>query len=222
MTSANAIAVPVDDAPATLSVLLRTATADHHQHAETRQFIGALMGGELTIADYVRYLAQLAYIYEALEARDGSTDPAPMGDDRLARLASIESDLTALGAADWRETHPALPSTIAYANRLRELSVGHVPEYLAHHYTRYLGDLSGGQAIGAMIARHYGATPGQLAFAHFAQIEKPVIYKREYREALDALDFTDAQRQAAIDEARAAFDFNAALFDELGSLADAA
>ncbi|HWL02525.1 MAG TPA: biliverdin-producing heme oxygenase [Microbacteriaceae bacterium] len=223
MTSANAIAVPVVDAPAALSELLRSATADQHQRAETRPFIAELMGGELTLADYVSYVAQFAHVYEALESRDVSTDPAPLDDAaRLARLASIESDLAALGAADWRETHPALPATAAYVARLRELAQGRYAEYLAHHYTRYLGDLSGGQAIGAMIARHYGATPDQLAFFRFDDIEKPVIYKREYREALDALELTAEEREAILAEARAAFDYNAAVFDELGSRADAA
>lgn len=222
MTSANAIAAPDVDAPATLSELLRSATATQHEHAETRQFISELMGGSLSLAEYVDYVAQLAHVYEALEARDTSRDPDPLNDSRLTRLAAIESDLTALGATDWRVTHPALPATAAYVARLQELTEGHYAAYLAHHYTRYLGDLSGGQAIGAMIARHYGATPDQLAFYRFEEIEKPVIYKREYREALDALELSDAERAAAIAEARAAFDFNAAVFDELGSRADVA
>jgi len=222
MTSANAIAVHDVDAPAALSELLRSATADQHQRAETRPFIADLMGGALSLADYVDYVAQFAHVYEALEARDISRDPAPLDDPRLARLASIESDLAAFGVPDWRETHPALPATAAYVARLRELADGPVAEYLAHHYTRYLGDLSGGQVIGAMISRHYGATDDQLAFFRFDGIEKPVPYKRAYRDALDALELTDEERDAAVAEARAAFDYNAAVFDELGSRADAA
>ncbi|OJX63203.1 MAG: hypothetical protein BGO95_09085 [Micrococcales bacterium 73-13] len=214
--------MPVVDAPPALSELLRASTSDQHRRAETRTFISALMGGELALEDYVRYLAQLAHVYEALESRDASDDPAPLGDPRLARLAAIESDLAALGVADWRERHPALPSTAAYAARLREVAAGGVPEYLAHHYTRYLGDLSGGQAIGAMIARHYGATPEQLSFYRFDGIEKPVVYKRAYREALDALELDEAERGIAAAEAQAAFDHNAAMFDELDARADVA
>lgn len=222
MTSAHPTAAPEVETPGGLAYLLRTATAEQHQHAETRSFVTKLMGGELDLAGYVAYLAQLAYVYEALESRDTSADPAPVNDRALDRFTAIESDLVALGAADWRETHPALPATAAYAARLFELKDGPLPEYIAHHYTRYLGDLSGGQAIGAMIARHYGATAEQLAFYRFDGIEKPVIYKRAYREALDALELTDEQRDAAVAEARAAFDYNAAVFDELGSRAAAA
>jgi len=210
-------AAAIIDAPTTLSERLRTATMDRHHHAETRPFIAALMGGELSLADYVRYLAQFAWIYEALESRVRPDDPAFLREPRLARFPSIVADLEALGAGDWRTSRPALPATRAYVARLREVAVGGTPEYLAHHYTRYLGDLSGGQAIGAMIARHYGATPDQLGFFRFEGIEKPVAYKREYRAALDALELDEREREAAVAEARRAFDFNAAVFDALAA-----
>jgi heme oxygenase len=205
------------DAPPALSDLLRTATMSQHQRAETRPFIARLMGGELSIDAYVRYLAQYAYVYEALESRDQPDDPDFLRDPALDRFASIEHDLATLGAGDWRSTHPALPETAAYAARLREVAAGRPAEYVSHHYTRYLGDLSGGQAIGAMIARHYGATPDQLTVFAFDQIEKPVIYKREYREALDALTLDVEERAAAVTEANRAFDYNAAVFDALGT-----
>lgn len=207
----------VVDAPAALSEQLRTATMAQHQRAETRPYIARLMGGELALDDYVSYLAQFAYVYEALESRDQDDDPDFLRDARLARTAAIEADLASLGAPDWRTSHPALPATAEYAERLREVATGRPAEYLAHHYTRYLGDLSGGQAIGALIARHYGATPDQLTFFAFDGIEKPVVYKREYREALDALALDEDELEAAVNEAKRAFDYNAAVFDALGS-----
>jgi len=218
MTFEQATAEPRTEAEAApFSERLRNATMDRHRHAETRPFIGALMDGELSLGDYTRYLAQYAWVYEALESRHASDDPAFLRDERLARFPSITADLDALGAGDWRRSHPALPATADYTARLRELTTGRMPEYLAHHYTRYLGDLSGGQAIGAMIARHYGASPEQLAFFRFEGIERPVVYKRDYRAALDALELDETQREAAIAEARRAFDHNAAVFDELGA-----
>ena len=41
-----------------VAALVREASADDHRAAETRGFITALMGGELSLADYTRYLAQ--------------------------------------------------------------------------------------------------------------------------------------------------------------------
>ncbi|WP_430867266.1 heme oxygenase (biliverdin-producing) [Demequina aurantiaca] len=208
------------DAPAPhpgLAERVRTATAAEHQDTENRSFMTQLMGGELTLADYVTYLAQFAYVYRALESRVAQPgDPEFLGDPALARAACIESDLAALGAADWETSHPALPATAAYAARLLEVGQGDLPRYAAHHYTRYLGDMSGGQAIAKLVARYYGATPDQLAFYDFAEVPSTVRYKRAYRENLDALPFDEAQAQAMIDEAKAAFGYNGDIFNALG------
>lgn len=205
-----------------LAARLREATAPQHRDTETRSFITRLMSGELDLEAYTAYLAQYAYVYRALEARAAQAgDPDFMTDPGLARVASIESDLANLGGADWEQRHPALPATVAYVDHLRAIDAADVPRYLAHHYTRYLGDLSGGQAIAALVARHYGATEDQLAFYRFESIDSPVRYKRTYREGLDALDFTAQQEAALIAEAQAAFEFNGAIFEALDSVAAA-
>jgi heme oxygenase len=201
----------------TLHARLRESTAAQHRDTESRSFISALMGGDLALADYVRYLAQYAYVYRALEAREAQPgDPALVDDARLHRFPAIASDLIALGAADWECAHLPLPATAVYVDRLTSLAPTDVPRYLAHHYTRYLGDLSGGQAIASLVARHYGATADQLSFYRFEAIDNPAAFKREYREGINTLDFDEAQAQALIAEAQAAFDCNAAIFDELG------
>ncbi|WP_161498732.1 biliverdin-producing heme oxygenase [Microterricola pindariensis] len=212
----------VSEDPLALGARLRTETHDQHRSTESRTFIVRLMKGELSLADYTRYLAQMAWVYEALESRTPSESDFAIYDVRLNRLAEIESDLVALGAADWRSSHPALPSTQRYADRLRELVATDSPRYVAHHYTRYLGDLSGGQAISRLVARHYAATDEQLAFYRFDGIENHVHFKREYREQLDALPLSEEESAAVVEEALAAFEFNGALFDELQTPAVAA
>lgn len=197
------------------AAMIRQATSAQHKDAENRSFITALMGGELTLADYTRYLAQLAYVYRALEARvPAEGDPEIIVDPRLPRFLAICADLAALGAEDWETSHPALPETQAYVARLHEAH-GDVARYLAHHYTRYLGDLSGGLAIAKLVERHYGATQEQLGFYRFEGIDSPVTFKRAYREALDNLDFTAEQDAILVQEAQAAFDLNGALFTAL-------
>ena len=120
------IAPPAATAPATtepldVAGLVRAASADDHRAAESRSFITALMGGELSLDEYTRYLAQLAWVYEALEER-GSHDGDPaVFDPALARMAAIEADLAALGAPDWRDRHAPLPETAAYSELVREI-----------------------------------------------------------------------------------------------------
>ncbi|GAA1512056.1 heme oxygenase [Agromyces terreus] len=215
------IAPPAETASATepldVAALVRAATAEDHRNAETRGFITRLMGGELSLDDYTRYLAQFAWVYEALEARGSREGDPEVFDPTLARLDAIEADLAALGAADWRETHPPLPATTAYVAHLHEVSDDDV-RYLAHHYTRYLGDLSGGQAIAALVGRHYGATPEQLSFYDFdLGDEGPVRYKRRYREAMNALALQPGQVDVLIDEAKASFRLNGAIFEALAA-----
>jgi len=217
MTIAPPAAPATGAEPLDVAALVRAATADDHRNAETRGFITRLMGGELSLAEYTRYLAQYAWVYEALEARTAREGDPEVFDPRLARFAAIEADLAALGASDWRETHAPLPETAAYVAHLHALIDDDV-RYLAHHYTRYLGDLSGGQAIAALVARHYGATPDQLSFYRFDLGEDgPVRYKRRYRDAMNALALDLTQVDALIDEARASFRLNGAIFEALGA-----
>jgi heme oxygenase len=203
-----------------VAALIRAASSDDHRATESRGFITRLLGGELSLDDYVRYLVQYAYVYDALESRD-DTGPAVF-DPRLRRSARIAADLDALGAPDWRERFPALPATAAYTAQLRALTASddeldRTVRYLAHHYTRYLGDLSGGQAIAALVARHYGATADQLTFYDFAELGSVVHAKREYRARMNALALDPDAIETLTAEVAVAFRSNGAIFDELNS-----
>jgi heme oxygenase len=205
-----------------LAARLREATAPEHKDTESRGFITRLMGGELSLAAYTAYLAQYAYVYRALEAREPlETDPEFLKDADLMRTPSIESDLANLGAPEWETTHPALPATAEYVAHLESLDREDLPRYVAHHYTRYLGDLSGGQAIAALVARHYDASEDQLAFYRFESIDSPVRYKRAYRDGLDALPFSEEQAEILFAEAKRAFVFNGGIFEALGAVTGA-
>jgi heme oxygenase (biliverdin-producing, ferredoxin) len=201
--------------PLDVAALVRAASADDHRAAETRGFITALMGGDLSLDEYTRYLAQLAWVYEALEERGSRPGDPAVFDPALARMAAIEADLAALGASAWREAHPALPATADYAAHLRVIADDDV-RFLAHHYTRYLGDLSGGQAIAALVARHYGATPEQLGFYRFEVADGGVVgYKRGYREAMNALALSPDEVDVLVGEVRTSFRMNSAVFEAL-------
>lgn len=200
-----------------LAARLREATAEAHRDTESRAFVTRLMDGELAVDDYVRYLAQYAYVYRALESRPaGPGDPRFLTHEALPRYGSIVSDLAGLGAADWEATHPAMPETDAYVERIRDVS-DDLPRYVAHHYTRYLGDLSGGQLIARRLAEHYGLADDQLTFYRFDGIDRPGAFKAAYRTGLDSLGLADEDEAALIDEAKHAFHLNAELFDALNT-----
>lgn len=84
---------------------------------------------------------------------------------------------------------------------------------MAHHYVRYLGDLSGGQAIGRMLDRAFGLGGAGLSFYDFPMRPKP--YKDAYRARLDELGLSSRENVRIVDEVKIAFGLNQAVFDEL-------
>ena len=202
-----------------LSQDLRESTRSQHQSAEMSPFIQGLMRGALSLRDYTRYLINMAWLYEALETTCQRGFPVAgsdaLWDERLLRLSSIASDLENLGVSRWRESTEPSGAMASYIDYLDRLTGRDDPRLIAHHYTRYLGDLSGGQAIAALVKRHYGAHDDQLSFYRFEEIEDLVRFKEFYRETLDGIDLTPEQHQSVVDEAKSAFVHNQSVFDDL-------
>lgn len=199
-----------------LSTALHQHTAAAHGRAEGSSFITDLLAGSLSLDAAVALLAQSLPIYRTLEesCRQSATSPvlAPLLDERLDRTARLEADL-AYHATHGRVYPTVLPATEAYIATLREHA--HRPAALvAHHYVRYLGDLSGGQVIGRLVQRHYAADPAGLTFYTF-DIDRPKRYKDDYRATLDVLPLDDSERDEALSTARKAFAMNADLFAQL-------
>lgn len=199
-----------------LSVVVREGSKAAHEQAEGTSFMSELLEGRLTERAYADYLTGLRPVYEALEQVGAELAGDPLVDAvrdvALERLAAIDADLVHWGP----HATPGLVSaaTAAYAERVRAAATwGGL--YVAHHYTRYLGDLSGGLAIGRIVGRTYGVGPEALAFYAFPGIEKPKPYKDGYRARLDALPLDEAQKARVLEEVRAGFALNTAFFAEL-------
>ena len=204
------------------SVVVRTASHAQHMEAETSTFMGDLLGGRLGVAAYARYTEQLWFVYEALEAGAErlSADPVagPFIRPELFRLPALERDLAHLRGPEWRAGLSALPATRAYAARVRECAARWPAGYVAHHYTRYLGDLSGGQIIRDRAERTWGfARKGDgVRFYVFDRIANPAAFKRSYRELLDDVRADDLERQRIVAECKRAFALNTDVFRALG------
>ncbi|WP_405712076.1 MULTISPECIES: heme oxygenase (biliverdin-producing) [unclassified Streptomyces] len=204
------------------STLIRTASHEQHTEAETSTFMSDLLGERLGVAAYTRYTEQLWFVYRALEegAQELRGDPVagPFLRPELMRTAELERDLAHLRGADWREGLEPLSATAAYAARVAECARDWPAGYVAHHYTRYLGDLSGGQIIRDRAEKAWGfARKGDgVRFYVFEEISNPASFKRSYRELLDAVEADDLEKQRIVDECKRAFALNTAVFRELG------
>ena len=193
-------------APATtqerFSARLKESTKHVHDNAEHSTFMEDLMGGSLNTEAYLRLINQYVHIYEALEAVS-----------EHYRAEYIRADIRALGQDG--DIDAPLPATAEYVERIRA-TVNSPERYLAHHYLRYLGDLSGGQAVAALVNRHYGIPAEALSMYRFTELPKPKVFKDGYRELLDNAPLTDEQREALIEECIEGFRINASLFAQLG------
>lgn len=205
------------------SKVLREGTWSDHGDSEHATFMEDIMRGTGTLQDYIDLVAQHYFMYEALEqsARQVSEDPAFVGfhPPALERLRTLEADLKHLIGDDWRERIEPVPATAAYAARMREVGdEGWVAGVVAHHYTRYLGDLSGGQFIARRVAQQHGLLGDGIAFYDFSQLGSLDDFKNGYRAELDRLgeQLSDEERARMLDEVRAAYRFNTEVFIDLG------
>ena len=208
------------------SVALRERSSGAHSSSEGQDFMSGLLEGDGTREDYISLVAQHYFIYEALEAAAAKMANDPVASvfitDKLTRLPALEADLAFLVGEDWRERIRPLPTTAAYVARITEVGTTWPGGFVAHHYTRYLGDLSGGIFIGRIMSRRFGFDTNGVGFYLFGEIADPKAFKQVYREQLDAAPWDEAEKERVITEVLLAYRFNTELFAELGSSASAA
>lgn len=196
-----------------LSAAMRQDSTDQHEAAEQSPFVTELLNGRVNEQGYVDYLLRLRAIYAALEtAVRGHRDDPLVGavyDPALERLDAIDADLAHWAPGADRDVDS--PAVRAYRARFADSPWGGT--LVAHHYTRYLGDLSGGQAIGRILGRSFDLDGKGLAFYDFPMRPKP--YKDAYRNRLDGLDLDADEIDRVVDEVKLAFGLNQCVFDEL-------
>jgi heme oxygenase len=208
------------------STALRERSSGAHSGSEHAGFMSDLMRGEGTRDDYIALVAQHWFIYEALERTAGRMRNDPLASvfisDKLTRLPALEADLEFLVGPEWRDRMEPLPTTQRYVDRINQVGATWAGGFIAHHYTRYLGDLSGGQFIGRLMARRFGFETNGIGFYLFDDIADPAAFKDVYREQLDAAPWDAAEQERVIDEVLLAYRFNTELFEDLSRAKGAA
>jgi heme oxygenase len=201
------------------SQALRERTRGGHSASEGASFMDDLMTGKGSRDDYISLVAQHYFIYAALEAAaeemKDDADAAAFITPQLTRLPALEADLLFLLGDDWRSLIAPLPTTTRYVDRIETVAATWSGGFIAHHYTRYLGDLSGGQIIRTLMQRQFGFETNGVGFYLFDQIAKPKEFKDVYRAQLDAVTWSEEERERVIDEVMVAYRFNTELFVDL-------
>ncbi|XP_003419839.1 heme oxygenase 1 isoform X2 [Loxodonta africana] len=211
--------------PQDLSEALKEATKEVHMQAENVEFMKNFQKGQVTREGFKLVMASLYHIYVALEEEiehnKEHPDYAPLYfPEELHRRAALEQDMAFWYGPHWQKDIPYTGATQSYVRRLHK--VGRMePELLvAHAYTRYLGDLSGGQLLKkiAQKALDLPSNDEGLAFFTFPNIASATKFKQLYRARMNTLEMSPEVRERVIEEAKTAFLLNIKLFEELQAL----
>jgi heme oxygenase len=202
-----------------LATKLREGTKKSHTMAENVGFVKCFLKGVVEKTSYRKLVANLYFVYTAMEEEMAKHRQHPIVSQiyfpELDRKASLEEDLYYYYGSNWREQVAPSAAGKAYVERIREVSAT-VPELLvAHSYTRYLGDLSGGQILKGIAQRAMNLTDGGTAFYEFPDIADEKAFKAKYRQAMNDLPVDDATIERIVDEANDAFGMNMKMFMEL-------
>lgn len=204
-----------------LATLLREGTKKSHTMAENVGFVKCFLRGVVEPTSYRKLVANLYFVYAAMEEEfDRHRNHSVLSHiyfPILNRKASLEQDLQYYYGQNWRNEVAPSAAAKAYVARIRDLSE-RCPELLvAHAYTRYLGDLSGGQILKkiAQRAMNLGEEGGGTAFYEFADIPDEKAFKDQYRAAMDNLPIDEAMAETIVQEANDAFGMNMKMFMEL-------
>ena len=205
---------------ANLATMLREGTKKSHTMAENVGFVKCFLKGVVEKKSYRKLVTSLYFVYSAMEEEMERLKDHPVVSriyfPELNRKQSLEQDLHFYYGANWREEAKNTKAGKAYVARIREIAQTKPELLVAHCYTRYLGDLSGGQILKKISQRAMNLTDGEgTAFYEFDAIPDEKVFKNNYRRAMDELPIDQATAEEIVDEANAAFGKNMELFQEL-------
>lgn len=203
-----------------LATMLREGTKKSHSMAENVGFVKCFLKGVVEKESYRKLVTNLYYVYSAMEEEMEKHRQHPilskMYFPELNRKSSLEQDLIYYYGPNWREEITISTAGEAYVERIREVSNNRPELLISHLYTRYLGDLSGGQILKKIAKTAMKLEEGVgTSFYEFDAISDEKAFKTKYRETLDTLPIDEATAQDIVDEANAAFGMNMKLFNEL-------
>ncbi|XP_030062656.1 heme oxygenase 1 [Microcaecilia unicolor] len=209
-----------------LSEALKEATKDVHVQAENTEFMRNFQKGQVSLRDFKLVMSSLYYIYEALEEEIERNKEHPAYAPvyfplELHRRAALEEDLQYFYGPSWKQEIPCPEATRRYVERLQHVGQQEPELLVAHAYTRYLGDLSGGQVLKkiAQKALHLPASGEGLAFFSFDAVSSATKFKQLYRSRMNSIDMDDSTKARILEEAKTAFLLNIKVFEALQEMA---
>ena len=201
---------------------LREGTKKSHTMAENTGFVACFLKGVVEKTSYRKLISDLYFVYKAMEeeierlVQEDHPVIKHIGFKELFRRQTLEKDLEFYYGNNWLDQIKISESAQSYVNRIR-LVANESPELLVgHHYTRYIGDLSGGQILKKIAKKALNLRGDDgLNFYEFKLIEDEKLFKKSYSETLNTLPIDQKIADNIIEEANEAFAYNMNMFKEL-------
>ena len=201
---------------------LREGTKKSHTMAENTGFIACFLKGVVEKNSYRKLISDLYFVYQAMEEEIdrlvGEDHPVIkfIGFKELFRQKTLEKDLEFYYGKDWINEISISESAKEYVNRIHKVAENNPELLVGHHYTRYIGDLSGGQILKKIAKKALNLEGNNgLNFYEFELIKDEKKFKESYSNVLNSLPIDQKIADKIIDEANEAFIYNMKMFKEL-------
>ncbi|WP_036489439.1 heme oxygenase (biliverdin-producing) [Myxosarcina sp. GI1] len=199
-----------------LASQLREGTKQSHTMAENTAYMKCFLKGIVERKPFGKLLANLYFVYSTLEAELLRHRNHPVVGSiyfpELNRQASLEKDLAFYYGDNWQSQIVPSEAGRDYVARIKEISNSEPALLVAHSYVRYMGDLSGGQALKNIVRSALNlpedAGTNFHQFDLFPSVEARKGFKGRYRDALNSLPVDNELIEKIVAEANAAFALN--------------
>ena len=200
-----------------LASMLREGTRKSHRNVG---FIKCCLNGVVAQNCYLKLLANFYFIYTAIEEEIRRLYQhrivGKIYFPELERQQNIEKDFCFYYGPGWRRKIAPSHAGKLYLDRIKEVSVLEPELLVAHCYTRYMGDLSGGETLKKIIRQTMNLSgPDGTNFYDFEDLDDRKAFKDKYRQAMNNLPLDLLTAQKIVDEANLAFDMNTKMLQEL-------
>ncbi|XP_004706285.1 heme oxygenase 2 [Echinops telfairi] len=190
-----------------LSELLKEGTKEAHDRAENTQFVKDFLKGNIKKELFKLATTALYFTYSALEEEMDRNKDHPAFSPlyfpvELHRKAALIKDMVYFFGENWEEQVQCSKAAQKYVDRIHHVGQ-HEPELLvAHAYTRYMGDLSGGQVLKKVAQRalKLPITGEGAQFYMFENVDNAQQFKQLYRARMNALDLDLKTKERVVQE----------------------
>ncbi|XP_008567320.1 PREDICTED: heme oxygenase 2 [Galeopterus variegatus] len=207
---------------ADLSELLKEGTKEAHDQAENTQFVKDFLKGNIKKEIFKLATTALYFTYSALEEEMDHNKDHPAFTPlyfptELHRKEALTKDMEYFFGENWEEQVQCSEATQKYVDRIHYIGQNKPELLVAHAYTRYMGDLSGGQVLKKVAQRalKLPSTGEGTQFYLFENVDNAQQFKQFYRARMNALDLNLKTKEQIVEEANKAFEYNMQIFNEL-------